>query len=203
MTARRRLAPFVATLVLVVVLALALVAAAVAAVPVAVALATGVFGLVVGLRARGRGWPRRGRPVRWDAVDLPPAVDGPSWTTTWDTTPTPSELPAARRQATTALTGWDVRGEAAEPTLLVLTELLTNAVEHAHPPLRATLRLGGDFVRVEVHDTAAEPPRSRPHEEEGRGHGVRIVAALAFRHGWTPDPHGKAVWADVPVGWPD
>jgi hypothetical protein len=205
MTARHRLPLVVATLVLVVVLALALVAAALAAVPVAIALATGVFALVVGLRARGPGWARsrRSRQVRWSAVDLPPAVDGPSWMTTWDTPPTPSDLSATRGKATAVLAEWDVHGEAAEPTLLVLTELLSNAIEHARPPLRVTLGLGGNYVRVEVHDTAAHPPRCRPREDEGRGHGVQIVAALAMRHGWTPDPLGKTVWADVPVGWPD
>lgn len=205
MTARRRLPLVIATLVLAVVLALALVAAALAAVPVAIALATGVFALVVGLRARGPGWARsrRNRQVRWSAVELPPAVGGPSWMTTWDTSPTPGDLSATRGQATSVLTDWDVHGEAAEPTLLVLTELLSNAIEHARPPLRVTLGLGGDYVRVEVHDTAAHPPRCRPREDEGRGHGVQIVAALAMRHGWTPDAHGKTVWADVPVGWPD
>jgi hypothetical protein len=203
MTARRHIALVVATLVLVVVLVVALIAAAFAAVPVAIALATGLFALVVGLRARGSGWTRSRRPVRWCAVGPPPAVDGPSWKTTWDTPPTPGDLSAARAKATTVLTEWDVHGEAAEPTLLVLTELLTNAAEHARPPLRLTLRLGGDFVRVEVHDTAADPPRCRPREDEGRGNGVQIVAALAMGHGWTPDPQGKTVWADVPVGWPD
>ena len=201
MTARRRLALVVGTLVLV----LALIAAALAAVPVAIALATGLFALVVGLRARGPGWARSRRiqHVRWSAVDLPTDVDGPSWTTMWNTQPTPGDLSTTRGQATSVLTEWDVHGEAAEPTLLVLTELLTNAIEHARPPLRVTLGLGEDFVRVEVQDTAADPPRCRPREDEGRGHGVQIVAALAMRHGWTPDPQGKTVWADVPVGWPD
>jgi hypothetical protein len=203
MTAHRRLPLVVATLVLVVVLALALVAAALAAVPVAIALATGVFALVVGLRARGLGWARRNRQVRWSAAELPPAVGGPSWMTTWDAPPTPGDLSATRGRATSVLADWDVHGEAAEPTLLVLTELLSNAIEHARPPLRVTLGLGGDYVRVEVHDTAPHPPRCRPREDEGRGHGVQIVAALAMRHGWTPDAHGKTVWADVPVGWPD
>jgi len=203
MTARRHPALVVATLVLVIVVVLAVVAAALAAVPLAIALASVVLALVVGLRSRGRRWwPRRSRPVRWSAVE-PPLIDGPSWTTAWDVPPMPSDLPATRLQATNVMEEWDVHGEAAEPTLLVLTELLTNAVEHARPPLRATLRLGLDFVRVEVCDAAPEPPRFHPQEAEGRGHGVQIVAALAQRHGWTPHANGKTVWADVSTGWPD
>jgi Histidine kinase-like ATPase domain len=203
MTARRRLAFVVVTTVLAGVLLLALVAAAFAAVPVAIALATAVFALVVGLRSRGRRWwPRHSRPARWSAAE-PPVIDGPSWTTAWDAPPMPSDLPATRTQVTAVLTEWDVRGEAAEPTLLVVTELLTNAVEHARPPLRVTLRLGHEFVRVEVCDATPEPPRVNPQEAEWRGHGGQIVAALALRHGWTPHPDGKTVWADVSDGWPE
>ena len=203
MTARRHLALVVVATVLAFVLVLALVAAAFAAVPVAIALATAVLALVVGVRSRGRRrWPRHSRPVRWSAAE-PPLVDGPSWTTAWDVPPAPSDLPATRTQVTAVLTEWDVRGEAAEPTLLVVTELLTNAVEHARPPLRVTLRLGREFVRVEVCDATAEPPRLHPQEAEGRGHGVQLVAALALRHGWTPHADGKTVWADVSDSWPE
>lgn len=206
MTARRRLAWIVVAVALGVAVVLALVAAALAALPVAIAVASLVFALVVGLRYRGHAWarqlwPRRVQDVRWDVVE-PPALDGPSWTTAWDAPPLPSDLPDTRAQATTVLTEWDVEGEDAEPILLVLNELLTNAVEHARPPLHLTLRLGEDFVRVEVHDTAVEPPCFRPRGAEGGGHGVQLVAALAARHGWSPGPGGKTVWADVPAGWP-
>jgi hypothetical protein len=206
MTARRRVS-LIVTVVLAVGLVLALVAAAFAAVPVAIALATAVFALVVGLRARGsvwarRWWPRPARPVVWGTAEPPQIDDGPAWTTTWDAPPPPRDLPATRAKATTVLGEWGVHGEAAEPILLVLTELLTNAVEHAGPPLRVTLRLAREFVRVEVRDAAPEPPRFHPQEAEGRGHGVQLVAALALRHGWTPRSSGKTVWADVSAGWP-
>jgi hypothetical protein len=209
MTARRRFALGVVALVVAAVM-LALVAAAFAALPVAIALACAVFALVVGLRSHinvtaGR-WSRRTRPRPdrdpWTTACLPPALDGPSWTATWDALPSPHAIPATRKQATTALADWNVRGETTQPSLLVLTELLTNAIEHGHPPLRVTLGLGEDFVRVEVHDTAPEPPRTHPRPD-GRGRGLEIVAALALRHGWTPNRHGKIVWADIPHGWPD
>jgi hypothetical protein len=208
MTARRRLALGVVVLVVIAVVS-ALVAAAFAALPVAIALACAVFALVVGLRSHidvlsGR-WhrrtPARADRDRWATAGLPPALDGPSWTTTWDTLPPPHAIPVARKQATTVLAGWDMRGETTQPSLLVLTELLTNAIEHGRPPLRLTLGLGEDFVRIEVHDTAPQPPRPRPRAA-GRGRGLEIVAALALRHGWTPNRDGKIVWADIPHGWP-
>ena len=178
MTARRRLAFVVVTTVLAGVLLLALVAAAFAAVPVAIALATAVFALVVGLRSRGRRWwPRHSQPARWSAVDRP-VIDGPSWTTAWDAQPMPSDLPATRTQVTAVLTEWDVHGEAAEPTLLVVTELLTNAVEHARPPLRVTLRLG---QRVRAGGGVRRHARAAPVSTRRRPRGAATAGRSSRR----------------------
>ena len=197
MTARRRRALLVAALALTVVV-FALVAAAFAALPVAIAVAAAVFALAVGLGSRTKVTSRPWHPrtagntqhARRVAASAPRALDGPSWTTTWNTLPSPNALPAVRERAAAVLTDWDLRGEAVQPSLLALTELLTNAIEHAGPPLRVTLRLGEDFVRIEVHDAAPEPPRLHPRAD-GRGRGLEIVGALSLRHGWFPDRHGK------------
>jgi hypothetical protein len=81
--------------------------------------------------------------------------------------------------------------------------LLTNALEDADAPIQLSLGLGPAFVRVQVHDAATEPPQPRCHGPAPvRGHGLQIVAALAMRHGRTPDPPGKTAWADVRTHWP-
>ncbi len=211
MTACRRLALVVAALGVTLAVVSAALAAAFATLPVAIALATIVLALVVGLRKyskitwwqwRPRAAGRSARAGPWAAAAAPPTLDGLSWTTAWDTMPLPSAMPLVRERVAAVLTGWGLPGEAAEPSLLALTELVTNAIEHATAPLRVTLGLGPEFVRVEVHDAAPEPPWShRP--AHGRGHGLEIVAGLALRHGWSPDPHGKVVWADVGIGWPE
>ena len=101
------------------------------------------------------------------------------------------------------LAEWDVNGEAAEPALLVITELLTNALAYADAPIQVTLGLEKALVRVQVHDASTAPPQPHPRgPRQVRGHGLQIVTALALRHGWAPDPHGKTVWADVPTHWP-
>ncbi len=207
MTARRRLALVVAALVVALLVVWAALAAAFATLPVAIALASVVLALVVGLRShtkiawwrwRPRAAGRSEREGPWAAAGAPPTLDGLSWTTAWDTMPPPSAMPVVRERVATVLTGWGLPGEAAEPSLLALTELVTNAIEHATAPLRLTLGLGPEFVRVEVHDAAwSHPPVN------GRGHGLEIVAGLALRHGWTPEPYGKLVWADVGIGWPE
>jgi Histidine kinase-like ATPase domain len=202
MTAQRRFTLVVGALVLIFIVVVAVVAAAFAALPVAIAIACAVLALVVGLRSRGKVRPQRAARDPWTAPSAPPPVDGLSSTTTWDTTSTPSAVPALRGRAAAVLTEWDLRGEDVQPSLLVLTELVTNAIEHACPPVHVTLGLGADFVRIEVHDASAERPRSH-RREDGHGRGLEIVAGLALRHGWTADAHGKVVWADVALGWPE
>lgn len=185
------------------VIALAAVPVAVSVASVALALGAGYHFLLPAPRARWRARTRRPLP-RWAATPAAPGeLAGPRWTRAWQTVPSPSQLPAVREWMTALLAEWEVCGEAAEPTLLVVTELLTNALEHAEAPIRITLELGQGFVRVQLQDAATDAPQPRPHgPAQGRGRGLEIVAALALRHSWTPDPPGKTVWADVPTHWP-
>lgn len=127
----------------------------------------------------------------------------PRWVTRWESAPPASVVPMMRDQLTQVLTGWGVAGEAAEPTRLVVTELVSNAMEHARAPIELTVCLLGGSVRVEVHDAATDPPRQQPRDPwKERGRGLQLVDALCLRWGWTDDVDGKTVWADVPIGWP-
>jgi Histidine kinase-like ATPase domain len=193
-----------------IVVVLALLVMALAAVPVAMtvgsvalALAAGYHFLVPAPHGRWRARRRRALP-RWAATPAAPReFGGPRWTQAWQTVPPRGEVPAVRERVAAVLAEWEISGEAAEPALLVLTELLTNALDYADAPIRITLGLGQAVVRVQVHDAAPEPPQPRLHGPAPvRGHGLEIVAGLAPRHGWTPDPPGKMVWADVPTHWP-
>ena len=208
----RRLLTVTAVLGLLVVVVLVVLAVASAAVPVAIVVASTVLALAVGLRSQLKGRPARGRADRgsqrvrdvWPAAAAArPKPPGPTWTTTWETRPLPSEIPAVRRRMSAVLTEWKVDGNAAQPTLLVVTELLSNALEHGSVPIRLTLEWGHTFVRVQVHDSAPGAPRAPTHPAgSARGHGLQIVEGLALRRGWTPEQHGKTVWADVPTDWP-
>lgn len=88
-----------------------------------------------------------------------------------------------------------------EAALLVLSELLTNAVRHARvPPGREIetryLREGGG-LRIEVHDASEELPVLGPSGEAG-GWGLLLVDRLAARWGVAErDGVGKLVWAVV------
>ena len=88
------------------------------------------------------------------------------------------------------------------PGRLVMSELVTNAVEHARARISVvvTSRAGGLLVAVEDDCPALprlidqEPPR-RGHPLNERGRGLRTVQATATRWGVLPLVNGKLVWA--------
>lgn len=87
-----------------------------------------------------------------------------------------------------------------ETAVLLVSELVTNALMHGRPPLELRVRVldtGG--VRVEVLDAAGgEPPvRRRASLDAATGRGIGIVATLAARWGSQPVTAGKLVWAEL------
>ncbi|MFF4485916.1 ATP-binding protein [Streptomyces sp. NPDC001544] len=118
--------------------------------------------------------------------------------------PVTGAVPAVRRRVAAVLAGWKVSREIVEDSLLVVSELLTNALVHALPP--AELRLswareaGAGTLRVEVTDAgpareAGQPPAGVDPDEHGRGE--QIVHALATRHGMRVHSGGVTRWADL------
>ncbi|WP_067468445.1 ATP-binding protein [Actinomadura macra] len=117
------------------------------------------------------------------------------------------ELAAETRAASRAraLTGrtlraWRVSDPAdIDDIVLMVDELVTNAVVHGTGPVRLTLRLDGRRIAGEVSDgnpMAPPAPGPPPHildwAEAGRG--LLLVAALATEFGARPDGAGKTVW---------
>ncbi|SEP01852.1 GAF domain-containing protein [Actinacidiphila rubida] len=109
------------------------------------------------------------------------------------------EAVAGAREATARqLAEWGL-DDLAFTTELIVSELVTNAVRHARPPIR--LRLIRDGVLVcEVCDASATQPRmrrARTTDEGGRG--LFIVAQLASRWGCRYGRDGKTIWAEQPI----
>ncbi|KRB65123.1 hypothetical protein ASE03_32610 [Kitasatospora sp. Root187] len=99
----------------------------------------------------------------------------------------------ARRLAGQALRRWGLE-ELVDNTELMVSELVTNAIQHATRPV--TLRLVRTSVlRCEVGDDSALLPRARqPGPDDERGRGLQIVAHCAERWGTTRLGAGKVVW---------
>jgi anti-sigma regulatory factor (Ser/Thr protein kinase) len=213
MRARRLLLVAVSVLVVGVVVAVLVVVTA-AAVPLVLALGVTVLALVAGGAVRPRrraGW-RRGRPAPGPAgvARDDPGADGRGaasplrWSTRWESEPPVHAVPDTRDRVTLVLAEWGLADEAVEPTLMVVTELLSNTIDHARGPVALSVGLSAaGVVHVKVHDASPEPPQMRPPDPARiRGRGVYLVDALSLRWGWTPEPPGKVVWADVPTEWP-
>lgn len=95
-------------------------------------------------------------------------------------------VPTARRRARAHFAAWDLDVEhpVVETALFILTELLTNSVQHtAHrsPTADIILALGPRSLIVAVHDRHPHCPRPtpEPHADGSGGWGLRLVAELA------------------------
>ncbi|MFC3572394.1 ATP-binding protein [Streptomyces yaanensis] len=119
----------------------------------------------------------------------------------------PKAVPAVRRRVDAVLTGWDLCPDGAQDVLLVVSELITNAIVHALPP--ATLRLsrsrvdGRRAVHVEVTDTGPATAAGLSNAEadpDEHGRGLNIVTMLSARCGVHVYSGGTSRWAEVLVG---
>ncbi|MGP4003583.1 ATP-binding protein [Streptomyces sp. 8N706] len=141
--------------------------------------------------------------------------------------PDPAEVGRARRWARSRLARSGIRPDEplAETLILLISELVTNAVVHTGCP--AVLRMllpecgathGGapevgsrdarsgeelpgvaaETVRVEVTDRSARAPMPRHADgDDTHGRGLELVDGLADRWGWKPEGAGKSIWCEI------
>lgn len=104
----------------------------------------------------------------------------------------------ARDLATAACVQWDLP-ELIGPASVVVTELVTNAVEHANTMITLQLVRRPRYLHIAVRDGSARPPEARLPEGDQleRGRGLLLVDSLAVDWGWMPTKDGKVVWATL------
>ncbi|MFE7129965.1 ATP-binding protein [Streptomyces sp. NPDC057638] len=125
--------------------------------------------------------------------------------------PDPAEVGRARRWARSRLLRSGIRSDEplAETLILLISELVTNAVVHTGCPAELRMVFGAGpveagTVRVEVADQCAHPPRPRhAHGDDTNGRGLELVDGLADRWGWRPEAGGKSIWCEVDRGAPE
>ncbi|MFI1400644.1 ATP-binding protein [Streptomyces sp. NPDC020681] len=145
----------------------------------------------------GRGTPTPVPVVRQPRID---EVDN----TTWTLPHRPQAAGAARKITAAVLDDWHVDEETSEVALLVVSELVTNAVTHAQAPLALHLIREPDQLqlRVEVVDGGPAIPKGRRTaccEPDEHGRGLNIVDAVATSHGTRVHAHGATHWACLPT----
>jgi anti-sigma regulatory factor (Ser/Thr protein kinase) len=119
----------------------------------------------------------------------------------------PADLRAPSRARTLArceLAAWKLTEPAdIDDVVLIIDELVANAVVHGRGPIRLRLVLDGMVLRGEItdHNPAAAPTNTRTSRSEDAedGRGLLLVAALAAACGSTPSGPGKTVWFQFPV----
>lgn len=114
--------------------------------------------------------------------------------------PDPQAAAAARDFLRRTCRQWGVEAML-DAALLVVSELVTNAVVNARSQVTVRLRLHPDHLLVEVEDEDGRPPVLQEHTDDDAlgGRGLVLVDALSARWGSQPCPIGKVVWAELPL----
>ncbi|MEU8980451.1 ATP-binding protein [Streptomyces sp. NPDC048309] len=127
----------------------------------------------------------------------------------WPLAHRPEAAGEARKITKEVLARWEVAEEAADSVLLTVSELVTNAVEHAQPPLNLELSRdpGTRRVHIEVSDggpAATDGDWAADGAPDEHGRGLEIIDQLASAHGDHQEPGHSIHWADVNArDWPD
>jgi anti-sigma regulatory factor (Ser/Thr protein kinase) len=92
------------------------------------------------------------------------------------------------------------RADLVDDLALVVSELVTNAVNAGSSKTVLTLLIAPASVTVAVTDDVETLPLPRrPGPDETSGRGLAVVAALSSDWGVTPWGVGKTVWAELPI----
>lgn len=110
----------------------------------------------------------------------------------------PASAGEARRFVLTALAESGVAG-LSDTAMLLVSELVSNAVLHAGTPIQVVIRIDKGGMRLEVHDGSAQlPVRKNYSNLSGTGRGLRMVERMATAWGVEPEPDGgKVVWCRI------
>ncbi|MEU5536906.1 SpoIIE family protein phosphatase [Streptomyces sp. NPDC020362] len=116
----------------------------------------------------------------------------------WEVPADPAAVGHARAEATRRLADWGLE-ELTMTTELIVSELVTNAIRYADPPIRLRL-LRDTRLTCEVADASSTAPRmrhARSMDEGGRG--LFLVAQLAHHWGARHTAEGKIIWAEQEI----
>lgn len=115
----------------------------------------------------------------------------------------PASVGQARENVREALDAWGAGRELCDDTVLLVSELVTNALAHTGSDrVVCRLSLDGGRLRVEVEDqnrSGTLPQRRQPDTDDQNGRGLMLVGALSSDWGAGASSHGSGsvVWAEL------
>ncbi len=111
--------------------------------------------------------------------------------------PLPASVKRARQFVSGALAELGI-ASATDDAVLVVSELVTNAVVHAGTDITVRVVGGADTARIEIADSSPEMPGFRiPNAGARSGRGLLLVEHFTQRWGVERTSSGKVVWFDV------
>ncbi|MFE0376930.1 SpoIIE family protein phosphatase [Streptomyces inhibens] len=116
----------------------------------------------------------------------------------WTVWRLPDAVMHARRFTGRTLRTWGVTEEV-DVALLVVSELVTNAIAHTQGEVRLDLTLTADRLRIAVNDASPRAPvkPATVDWEATGGRGLLLVEAMSASWGSVPLSGGKQVWSEV------
>ncbi|GGN85111.1 hypothetical protein GCM10011579_075750 [Streptomyces albiflavescens] len=106
----------------------------------------------------------------------------------------PESVSEARVFLNKVLSSWDCPG-AVDDACLLLSEVMTNAVQHAEGPIGLHLCRTDTELTVEISDCSPHLPQPRlAADDEDSGRGLLLVRTLADDWGVRPTDEGKTTW---------
>lgn len=122
----------------------------------------------------------------------------------------PASVPTSRWHTRELLASWRIAPSAVDMIALVVSELVTNAVQHSvgrklplqpdpHPRhFELAIYLTAKHVRVEVYDEEHRlPVEVEPLDYAETGRGIKIIQFFVSRWGSRRTCTGKVIWCDV------
>jgi anti-sigma regulatory factor (Ser/Thr protein kinase) len=116
----------------------------------------------------------------------------------------PSASAAARRFLLDTAGEWELSPELTEVAQLVVSELVSNAVEHAGTASTIKLELSGGRLKISVRDGSTTQPVARPLDMVSfRGRGLPLIDRVSEHWGIANHIDGKTVWAELAIPAPN
>jgi anti-sigma regulatory factor (Ser/Thr protein kinase) len=98
------------------------------------------------------------------------------------------------------LASWNLEA-LCDAALLLTSEVVTNSLLHARSPIRLTIELTGNGVRIAVTDASTVIPAMRPRSQSATtGRGLLLLSRLADEWDTDVTDAGKTVWFTLSGG---